>query len=359
MKKKLLIAAFTVILLCSALNVALTMAAKCPECDGTGEIECPYCDGTGEVTAEQGEPCEHCHGTGSLEPNLKSTGSSYGLVDGKIFIQTGYRNYEPVSVHGKVTAKTEEIQGHTYTGTSSDTTFAPNEEDTQVTFYISGISAADYAYLQDLTARYETYKVDLTLEVNNIECPYCNGTGLAPATYECPRCGGTGYIECPECGGTGVIEGTENEGFDIGGALYGVAAVAVVAGVAVAAFVVVKQRRVKESDLRKLSPSEFQNWVLKRLGGKTSSQSDARMGIDGYTFDGQPVAIKQADAVGRNIIENFAASLGRSRAKNGTIVAFSFGPDAIRGKVSAKLNYKLEIQLLTVRELIESRNRPL
>jgi hypothetical protein len=357
MKKKMLIAAFTAILLCSALNVALTMAAECPDCDGTGEIECPYCDGTGEVTAEQGESCAHCQGTGSLEPNLNSTGSSHGLVDGKIFIQAGYRNYEPVSVHGRVTAKTE-VQGHTYTGASSDTTFAPNEEDTRVTFNIGGISAADYAYLQNLMQT-QSFTVDITLEVGNIVCPYCDGTGLAPVTYECPRCSGTGYIECPTCGGTGVVEGTENEGFDIGGALYGVAAVAVVAGVAVAAFVVVRQRRVKESDLRKLSPSEFQSWILKRIGGKTSSQSDARMGIDGYTLDGQPVSIKQADSVGRNVIETFAASLGRSRARNGTIIAFSFGPDAIRGKVSAKLNYKLEIQLLTVGELIQSRNRPL
>jgi hypothetical protein len=351
MKKKLLIAAFTVILLCSALNVALTMAAKCPECDGTGEIECPYCDGTGEVTAEQGETCEYCSGTGTIEPRLTPMTTSW-LDNGKVMVQVVYDNEEDVSVHGKVKAELE-VQGNTYTATSSVTTFPPNEK-TTVTLSITGISTADYEYLQD-----RPISTSITLEADSIVCPYCDGTGLAPATYECPRCGGTGYIECPECGGTGVIEGTENEGFDIGGALYGVAAVAVVAGVAVAAFVVVKQRRVKESDLRKLSPSEFQNWVLKRLGGKTSSQSDARMGIDGYTLDGQPVAIKQADAVGRNIIENFAASLGRSRAKNGTIVAFSFGPDAIRGKVSAKLNYKLEIQLLNVRELIESRNRPL
>jgi hypothetical protein len=337
MKKKILIAALTAILLCLAMNVALTMAAECPDCDGTGEIECPYCDGTGEVTAEQGETCEHCHGTGSLEPNLISTGNFHWLEDGKIAVQVTYKNNEPASVHGRVTGKTE-VQGHTYTGTSSDTTFAP--------------------HLQDLTDLHDTYSVYLTLEVDNIECPYCDGTGLAPATYECPRCSGTGYIECPTCHGTGVVEG-ENEGFDIGGAMYGVAAVAVIAGVAVAAFVVVRQRRVKESDLRKLSASEFQNWVLKRIGGKTSSQSDARMGIDGYTLDGQPISIKQADSVGRNVIETFAASLGRSRARNGTIVAFSFGPDAIRGKVSAKLNYKLEIQLLTVGELIQSRNRPL
>jgi len=46
-------------------------------------------------------------------------------------------------------------------------------------------------------------------------------------------------------------------------------------------------------------------------------------------------------------------------AKNWIIVAFSFGDDAFRGKVRAKLNYGLEIQMVTVKELIESKKRPL
>ena len=81
------------------------------------------------------------------------------------------------------------------------------------------------------------------------------------------------------------------------------------------------------------------------------------MGIDGYTLEGQPVSIKQADNVDRNVIENFAAAMGRRQAKDGMIVAFSFGTDAIRGRVRAKMNYGFEIQMVTVRELIDSRNR--
>jgi hypothetical protein len=182
---------------------------------------------------------------------------------------------------------------------------------------------------------------------------------VAPSTQDCPYCGGTGDIDCPACGGTGVEAGEQNGALDIGGAVYGIAAVAVVAGVAVAAFVVVKKRTVKESDLRKLPPTEFQNWVLKRAGGKASSQSDARIGIDGYTIEGQPISIKQADGVDRNVLENFAAAMGRHNAKSGTIVAFSFSDDAIRGRVRAKMAYGREIQMVTVKELIESRNRTL
>jgi len=131
----------------------------------------------------------------------------------------------------------------------------------------------------------------------------------------------------------------------------------VVAGVAIAAFVVVKKRKVSEKDLRSLAPTEFQNWVLKKLASKSSSPRDSRVGIDGYTIEGQPVAIKQSDGIGRNVIENFAAAMGRSKAKNGIIVAFSFGDDAFRGKVRAKLNYGLEIEMVTVKDLIEGRKR--
>jgi hypothetical protein len=155
-------------------------------------------------------------------------------------------------------------------------------------------------------------------------------------------------------GGEG--NGNLNIPFDIGGAVVGVV---VVAGVVITAFVVVKKRKVSEKDLRKLSSSEFQSWVLKKLAGKSSSAGDANVGIDGYTVDGQPISIKQADGVDRNVIEGFAAAMGRSRAKNGMIVAFSFGGDAFRGKVRAKLSYGLEIQMLTLKDLMEGRTSAL
>jgi len=355
MKSKLLITTFIAILLCSALSVALT-TAQCPRCDGTGEIECPYCDGTGERTVEEGAPCEHCSGTGTLEPNLSLRGSSHGLSDGKIAVQANYQNNEDVNVHGRVTGKVE-VQGHTYTGSSSATTFPPNEE-TQVNFNIGGISTADYTYLQNLMQT-KSFSVEKTLEVDDITCPYCEGTGLSSTTVECPYCDGTGVIDCPTCGGSGTTAEEQDGALDIGGAVYGVVAVVVVAGVAIGAFVVVKKRGVKEEDLKKLPPNEFQNWVLKRMGGKSSSQSDARMGIDGYTIEGQPVSIKQANDVGRDVIENFAAAMGRRNAKNGSIIAFSFGNDAIRGRVRAKLSYGREIQMVTVKELIEGGSRTL
>jgi len=47
--------------------------------------------------------------------------------------------------------------------------------------------------------------------------------------------------------------------------------------------------------------------------------------------------------------------MGRIKAKNGIIIAFSFADDAIRGVVRARINYRVEIKKVTVKELIEKR----
>jgi hypothetical protein len=351
-KNKSLIVALTMILLCLSLNATLAMA-QCPRCEGTGEIICPQCDGTGEIIVEEGAPCEHCSGSGTLEPNVIIRSRSTWLSEGKIFVQATYENIETFNAFGRVTA---EIEGETnnYKATSPRTLLPANEA-TQIYLTISGISAADYSTLE----AQQRFSTNISIEIEDADCPYCDGTGLGLGILDCPSCGGTGFIECPECGGSGIEGGEQNTELDIGGITYGVAAVVVVAGVIITAFVMVKKRGVKEEDLKRMPLNEFQEWVLKKMEGKASSQSDARMGIDGYTLDGQPVAIKQAEDVGRTVIENFAAAIGRRKAKNGTIVAFSFSTDAIRGRVRAKMSYGFEIRMLTVRELIESRNIPL
>jgi hypothetical protein len=133
----------------------------------------------------------------------------------------------------------------------------------------------------------------------------------------------------------------------------GVVVVVAVAGVG--GFVVFRKRRVSEASLRRLSGSEFQQWVLKRLDGKPGSSKDTAMGIDGFSRLNLPISIKQTDAVGMNAIDLFAASLAKSRATGGIMVAFGFGDDAIRGKVRARTNYRLDIEMMTVRELLERR----
>jgi restriction endonuclease Mrr len=80
------------------------------------------------------------------------------------------------------------------------------------------------------------------------------------------------------------------------------------------------------------------------------------MGIDGYTFEGDPIQVKQSDGVGRNVIDNFETAMARRKAKKGVIVAFSFGKGAYEEIARAKLEQGIEIKPITVKDLIESRN---
>jgi hypothetical protein len=119
--------------------------------------------------------------------------------------------------------------------------------------------------------------------------------------------------------------------------------------------VVVKKKRVSEASLRKLTASEFQNWVIQRLSGRASSQEDSRLGIDAYTTDGYPIQIKQSDDIGGVAIDNFATAMGRRKARNGIIVAFSFGTGIYERTARAKIHYRLDIKTVTVKELVERR----
>jgi hypothetical protein len=288
------------------------------------------------------------------------TSSSF-QTDGKVSVQATIENEEDVVAYGKITAELE-AESATYTTTSSRTPFPPHEK-VEVTVIIDGISDADYEKIVETVQIAEGVMIErlrispsVSLsEVGDIACPDCDGTGLGSAIAQCPICDGTGFEDCPTCGSLVVDGAGQNEDlnvpFDIGGAVLGVA---VVAGVAIGAYVVVKKRKVSEEDLKKLPTQEFKNWVLKKLDGKPSSLRDSRMGIDGYTSEGYPISINQSDGVGINVFDKFAAALGQTRARNGLIVAFSFGNDAYRGKVRARLNYRLEIEMVTVTDLSAS-----
>ena len=110
-----------------------------------------------------------------------------------------------------------------------------------------------------------------------------------------------------------------------------------------------------EDDLRKLTDSEFQNWIMKRLFGRVSGRLTGDMGIDGFTFEGHPIQVKQSDDIGRNIVDNFETAMRRRKAMKGVIVAFSFGRGAYEEAARAKMEDGLEIENLTVKQLLEGR----
>jgi hypothetical protein len=248
-------------------------------------------------------------------------------------IQGDFQNNgnEPVTATVVATVKT---QTQTFTNTTS--AYFPANAVTTVTVTVEGVEKQPYyAYFIEIS-----------------------GYGTNPS---CPTCGGTGYvtesITCPDCKGTGVLNGLAGGiSADYLGPLGGVVVVGAVVAVG---FFVLKKRKVTEQSLRRLTSFEFQAWVVKRLQANPASQKDTYLGIDGYTMDGYPMQIRQEDDVGKRAIDSFAAAMARSKARTGTIVAFGFGKDSLEGVMKARLNYKLEIKTVTVRELLGNRERTL
>jgi hypothetical protein len=310
-------------------------------------VQCPTCQGTEKVK------CPHCNGYGYVKPTISNLGSQAWTSEQAVFVRGTFQNKEDVGVYGRPIA---EVEGPTQTYTNASTrTYFPPQERITITLKIEGIKYNDYQYFSN--QKYLRGRIILS-DVEDITCPYC---------------GGTGFVTGPESGGD-LIDGEESEYYEEESEYYGggrerkqdvpvsfpvdwtIVGVGVVAAVAIAAVVVVRRKKVTEKDLRILAPIEFQNWVIQRLSGKASSLRDSRFGIDAYTAEGYPIQIKQSDNIGRNVIEKFASVMGRIKAKNGIIIAFSFADDAIRGIVRARINYRVEIKKVTVKELIERRD---
>ena len=332
--------ALIVFLLFSVLNIAV-VTAQCPTCQGTGEIVCPQCNGYASA----------------VKPSISNLGSQAWTKDGGVLVVGTFQNNEDIGVYGtliaKITRHLSESSNPTYTSSSSRTYFPPHER-IQVSITIEGIEYNDYQYFSSI--QYPLGYMSVS-EVDDITCSYCDGTE---------------FVICPECDGA-LIDGEGSEQTN-GGALidgggreqkkvvpvsspvdWTLVGVGAIATVAIVAVVVVKRKKVTEKDLRRLTSTEFQKWVVQRLSGKTSSIRDSRIGIDAYTSEGHPIQIRQSDNIGRNEIENFASVMGQIKAKNGIIIAFSFADDAIRGIVRARITYRVEIKKVTIKELIERR----
>jgi DNA modification methylase len=108
-------------------------------------------------------------------------------------------------------------------------------------------------------------------------------------------------------------------------------------------------------EIKEMQPFEFQNWVMQKLMARISKTLSTDMGIDGWTLDNRPIQVKQSEAVGRNVIDNFETALQRANKKSGVIVALSFGKGAYEEVARAKLEQGLEIELKTVSEILDER----
>jgi hypothetical protein len=345
MNRKILALLFIGLIVFSTLNLALADKVKCPECRGTGKIDCPACDGKGVTEDEEVSECTRCLGTGEVIPNIVKSTMTASQANGKTNVIATFTNKESTEISATVTAS---LDGHT--ATSEETKFPPED---QVTIELQ----IDYTGVYTTLTLARSIKV--TVNADPITCPECDGEGTITTGIPCSRCDGIGKIECPLCEGTGRVDegvvASTGIGVDFGLIAAGAGAAVLIAGVGVGLFFLLKKRRVSEKSLRRLSTNEFQEWVLKRLDGKPATAKDIAMGIDGFSRLNEPISIKQSDSISITAVDSFAASLAKTRARGGIIVAFGFSDDAIRGKVRARTNYRLDIQMMTVGELIERR----
>lgn len=107
-------------------------------------------------------------------------------------------------------------------------------------------------------------------------------------------------------------------------------------------------------DIKAMQPFEFQNWVCQKIMAVVSSKPTGDMGIDGWIgIEKIPLQVKQSDGIGRNVVDNFETALRRVKKSKGVIVAFSFGKGAYEEAARAKNEDKLEITLMTAKELVE------
>ncbi len=120
-------------------------------------------------------------------------------------------------------------------------------------------------------------------------------------------------------------------------------------------------------ELKKLTPIEFQNWILGAMDGTVSKKPVHDMGIDGLTFmERVPVQVKQQEHVGRPRVDDFETAVRRyysdalkasvergeeSFVMRGIIVAFSFSSGAYE-EVARVKSEGIEIELLKVEDVV-------
>jgi hypothetical protein len=332
MKSKIFTLLLVGLLVLSTANLALGALEECPTCDGAGKIPDP-----------DGGVCTKCDGTGTIMPKIVMVTMSAVQSGDSTVISATFKNMEDVDVTGRVTA----IIG-TYSASSEEMTFPSLQE---IPLEIKVDYNGHYSSL-DLV---QHVKVTATA-AEEITCTLCDGTGIALVV--CPNCDGTGYItdSAAIISPTTKAQTKTSGSFDwtLIGTIAGAAVVLIVIGIGL--FFFLKRRRPSENKLRKMSSSEFQTWILKMLDGKVASSAEISMGIDGYSRSKEPISIKQSENVGIAAIDNFAMALARNHARGGIIIAFSFANDAIRGKVRARTNYRLDIQLMSVQDLLYMRH---
>ena len=132
-------------------------------------------------------------------------------------------------------------------------------------------------------------------------------------------------------------------------------------------------------ELRTYPAFEFQNWVIKALGGVPNKIKVRDMGIDGKLYPIEdikkekktenkylgdknlfgeidryiPIQVKRTDQVGRPDIENFEVAMKRDKRDKGIVIGFDFSRDALKEIRRTEREDSLIIEPKTVNQIVE------
>ena len=251
-------------------------------------------------------------------PDVTRVGIQAGGDSFATNVTGAFKNNENVDVYGIATATVTTRPGVSQT-LSSSRTLLPAHETTYIMISFPGLM-------------YENYFATLI--------------SFTPEPIAGPTGGGTGTLTTsPNSGGNGHTSGnTTGKGFDYASVAFPVVGIVVVALGSLGGFMMLKKTRISEQKVRRFSSYEYQDWVFQRLKGHSGSVLDSRKGIDGFTGDNVPVAIKQSDSVDRLQVDSFMNALTQAKTRSGVIVAFGFNSEAYAAVSRAKMN-RIDIKL--------------
>jgi DNA modification methylase len=108
------------------------------------------------------------------------------------------------------------------------------------------------------------------------------------------------------------------------------------------------------ADLKRMKPFDFQNWVFNRIYGRANPKKVADEGVDGWTFNGDPVQVKQSEDVGDPIVRLLFGDMQRLNKKFGAVVAFSFSTTANERVNELKRQHGVTIKLVKVDDILKT-----
>jgi hypothetical protein len=115
---------------------------------------------------------------------------------------------------------------------------------------------------------------------------------------------------------------------------------------------------------------EFEEWIVRQVGGTPNTRKRGDFGIDGKMADGTPIQVKRSDGVGRNVVDNFLSAIKRADKKLydknkkekkpiGCIIAFSFNSGAREEAARLKVKENITLDIKEVKEIVPLAEGPM